>query len=126
MSETVRVASEDRVATVTVDRPDKRNAMDIPTRRQLRTALERVAADDDVQVVVLEGAGDETFVTGGDIASFEEFDRVDGCGISPNTPGAVRIRGVAVEADCRGRGRPRSRWPHGARDGLRRPAGDAR
>ena len=78
MSETVRVTNENRVATVTVDRPDKRNAMDIPTRRQLRAALERVAADDDVRVVVIEGAGDEAFVTGGDIVSFEEFDRIDG------------------------------------------------
>lgn len=78
MSETVCVSTDDCVATVTVDRPEKRNAMDLETRKLLRAAFEDIADDADVRVAVLRGAGDEAFVTGGDIASFAEFDHVDG------------------------------------------------
>lgn len=78
MADTVRFDVDGRVATVTVDRPEKRNAMDIDTRRALRRTLEDAATDDDVRVVVLRGAGEDAFVTGGDIADFADFDHVDG------------------------------------------------
>lgn len=77
MAERVRVDTADRVATVTIDRPEKHNAMDVDTRERLREALDSAAADDDVRVIVLRGAG-ESFATGGDIADFAEFDRLDG------------------------------------------------
>lgn len=78
MGENVDVRTVGRVATVTVNRPEKRNAMDIETRQQLRCAFEEVVAERDVRVVVLRGEGDEVFVSGGDIESFADFDHVDG------------------------------------------------
>ncbi|MFB6142207.1 MAG: enoyl-CoA hydratase/isomerase family protein [Halorientalis sp.] len=74
--EHVRVETGENVATLTVDRPEKHNAMDVETREQFRAALDDVA-DGDARVLVVRGAGD-AFVTGGDIADFAEFDRVDG------------------------------------------------
>lgn len=66
------------VATITVNRPEKRNAMDIPTRKELRTAFEDAADNDDVRVIVLRGAGDNSFIAGGDLEMTSEFDHVDG------------------------------------------------
>jgi len=77
MTSNVRLETADAVATVTVDRPDKRNAMDIPTRKDLREAFE-ACEDDDIRVVVLRGAGDGSFIAGGDIDMFREFDTLDG------------------------------------------------
>ncbi|WP_247010562.1 enoyl-CoA hydratase/isomerase family protein [Halorientalis litorea] len=77
MSDRVVVDREDSTATVTVNRPEKRNAMDIPTRKELRAAFEDVADDDEVRAVVLRGAGDGAFIAGGDIDSFSEFDHME-------------------------------------------------
>jgi enoyl-CoA hydratase len=74
MSDNVQLERDGRVATVTVDRPEKRNAMDIPTRKELRAAIEAVVDDDAVRVIVLRGAGEGNFIAGGDIQSFAEHD----------------------------------------------------
>lgn len=66
------------VATITVNRPEKRNAMDVPTRKELRAAFETVADDDDVRVVVLRGAGENSFISGADLSQTVDFDYMDG------------------------------------------------
>lgn len=77
MTENVLLEKDGGIATVTVNRPEKRNAMDIPTRKELRTAFE-ACEDDEIRVVVLRGAGDGSFIAGGDIDMFRDFDPVDG------------------------------------------------
>ena len=62
-----RVAAQ--VAWITLDRPEKRNALDAEMVAGLREALDR-AARDDVRVVVLEG-GDRAFSAGADLAALE-------------------------------------------------------
>lgn len=59
------------VATLTLDRPDKRNAMMPPDWSGLEDGLDRAAADDAVRVVVVTGAGD-TFCSGGDLKTMGE------------------------------------------------------
>lgn len=76
--EFVRVSVEEPHATITVDRPEKRNAMDIPTRRELRDAVDQIRAVDGVRVVVLRGAGEGSFIAGGDLESFDRMDMLDG------------------------------------------------
>lgn len=79
MSDTVLVDTKaSGVATITVNRPEKRNAMDVPTRKRLREAFETVAADDDVRVVVLRGAGENSFISGADLSRTVDFDHMDG------------------------------------------------
>jgi 2-(1,2-epoxy-1,2-dihydrophenyl)acetyl-CoA isomerase len=56
------------VATVTLDRPDKLNALDLEHVLALRDALRELAGDDDVRAVVLTGAG-RGFCAGGDVSS---------------------------------------------------------
>jgi enoyl-CoA hydratase len=63
----IRVDREDTVAVVTVDRQDALNALDVATLTELRDRLRELAADDDVRVVILTGAGEKAFVAGADI-----------------------------------------------------------
>ena len=71
--ETVRADRKEGVLTLTLDRPEKRNAVDVATARALAEALGRAAADRSVRVVVLTGAGG-TFCAGGDLTPEEGSD----------------------------------------------------
>lgn len=57
MAEEVQVASRDHVCTVTLNRPQKRNALNTAMIRQLRDTLERVAADPAVRVLIMRANG---------------------------------------------------------------------
>lgn len=66
-----------RVALVTINRPDKRNALDGATRARLIEVFDELAANPEVRAVVLTGAGDKAFVAGADISEFEGRSPVD-------------------------------------------------
>src|SRR5262249_14763143 len=82
MPELVQFEVADRIATLTLNRPEKLNAFKDDMREALPPALDRVAADPDARVLVITGAG-RAFSAGGDIqhmldlqsrgASYEEF-----------------------------------------------------
>jgi 2-(1,2-epoxy-1,2-dihydrophenyl)acetyl-CoA isomerase len=63
------VSIADHVAALTMNRPEARNALSDPMRRELRDALHAIELDDDVRCVVLRGAGDH-FMAGGDVKTF--------------------------------------------------------
>lgn len=57
------------VATVTINRPDRRNAINPDVARRLSECLESAETDGSIAVVVLTGAGDKAFCAGGDLGS---------------------------------------------------------
>jgi len=61
---------EDGIAVVTLNRPDKLNALNAEVRRLLMETFDELAGDDAVKVVVIHGAGDKAFVAGADIHEF--------------------------------------------------------
>jgi enoyl-CoA hydratase len=67
----VLTAVSGAVATLTINRPDKLNALNAATRAALIAALDALERNDDVRVVILTGAGEKAFVAGADITEFE-------------------------------------------------------
>jgi enoyl-CoA hydratase len=68
----------DRVATITVNRPDKLNALNDLTIRELDRATDEAVSREDVGGVILTGAGSKAFVAGADIAELAEQGPLDG------------------------------------------------
>jgi enoyl-CoA hydratase len=66
----VLVEDDGGIRVITVNRPDKRNALNAAVREALIRAFDDAEADPDVRVVVLTGAGDQAFVAGADVAEF--------------------------------------------------------
>jgi enoyl-CoA hydratase/carnithine racemase len=67
MSDVVRYEIEDRVAWLTIDRPEARNALSKAVRDGLWEGFRRFADDADAAVLVLTGAGEKAFCAGGDL-----------------------------------------------------------
>ncbi|MFC3478530.1 enoyl-CoA hydratase/isomerase family protein [Halobacterium litoreum] len=76
MADTVRLDVTDGVATVTIDRPDALNALNVDTLGALRDALAE-AEDADARALVLTGAGEKAFIAGADIAAMSEMDTAE-------------------------------------------------
>jgi enoyl-CoA hydratase len=70
--ETLLLERRDRVAIITINRPEKRNALNIQTRAEGAQILEELREDESVGVVVFTGAGDKAFIAGADIAEFAD------------------------------------------------------
>ncbi|MBA3439926.1 MAG: enoyl-CoA hydratase/isomerase family protein [Pyrinomonadaceae bacterium] len=68
--EAILVERRGLVALITINRPEKRNALNIQTREEGAAALEELREDDSVRVVVFTGAGERAFVAGADIGEF--------------------------------------------------------
>jgi len=69
----LRSAPDDGVVTLTLNRPDKKNALSIALRDEVSDALDAVACDDAVKTVVITGAGD-VFSSGFDLREFQQPD----------------------------------------------------
>jgi enoyl-CoA hydratase/carnithine racemase len=68
MSARLELPSEHpHVALVTIDRPERANALDPPTLRELAAAWRRIAADPEIRCAVLTGAGERVFCAGMDL-----------------------------------------------------------
>ena len=64
------VSRDDTIATVTFNRPERRNAFDLAMWRGLHAIMRALSADDSLRCVVLRGAGDKAFCAGADIGAF--------------------------------------------------------
>ena len=72
----LRTEPDDGVVTLTLNRPDKKNALSIALRDEVSDALDELADDDAVRTVVLTGAGD-VFSAGFDLREFQQPDLTD-------------------------------------------------
>jgi enoyl-CoA hydratase len=72
MTDKIISRREDGVGHLVFNNPEKRNAVSLEMWQAVEGALDRFAADEDVRVVVLSGAGGKAFVSGADISKFED------------------------------------------------------
>lgn len=86
----IRCQKKDRVAYVTLDRPEVLNAMDLRTHEELAAVWDDLEADDEIWVVVLTGAGDRAFSVGQDL---KERAALDHSGAEPTTFGSRGLPG---------------------------------
>ncbi|MFC4541302.1 enoyl-CoA hydratase/isomerase family protein [Halosolutus amylolyticus] len=102
----------ERVATIAIERPDARNALNGQVRTELKDAVNAADADDDVRVLVLTGGeGSGAFVAGADVTEFQDrgpveqrraserprvYETVDDATI----PVVARINGHALGGGC--------------------------
>jgi enoyl-CoA hydratase len=73
---------QDRIAVLSVNRPDKLNALNEQTIRELADAVDEVTRRDDVGGVIVTGVGEKAFVAGADIAELARMGPVDGIDVS--------------------------------------------
>ncbi len=78
MFETLLFESKNRIGYVTINRPDKLNALNAKAKAELRQLFESLKSDDTVDVVILTGAGEKAFVAGTDIKELTELNTESG------------------------------------------------
>jgi enoyl-CoA hydratase/carnithine racemase len=135
----ILVERRGRVGLVTLNRPDKLNALSSELVNQLERALQALDADDDVGAIVITGAGDRAFSAGGDMAEqvaalqqASSFPRVNASAVvfAARKPTIAAIRGycfgggalLAIHCDIRIGGHDARMKFHGASYG-RAPGG---
>jgi enoyl-CoA hydratase len=67
----ILLETKDRISILTINRPDKRNALNQATRDEMLHALDSLQASADSRVLIVTGAGDKAFIAGADIGEFE-------------------------------------------------------
>ena len=72
-TQTVRYERHGAAALVTIDRPERRNAVDGPTATALHEALQRFESEADARAMVLTGAGELAFCAGADLKAIDTF-----------------------------------------------------
>lgn len=68
----------DKIATVTINRPDKLNALNHETLAELKSVFEKIKSDENVFVVIITGSGEKAFVAGADISQINKLNMVEG------------------------------------------------
>lgn len=72
--QTIIVQKEKRVGIITLNRPERLNAISDQLRQELGSALENIEKDEDIRVIILTGSGDRAFCAGADIKEAAKTD----------------------------------------------------
>jgi enoyl-CoA hydratase len=67
---------QNSIAVVTINRPDKLNALNKKTLSELETVFQKLKDDDSVKVVIITGGGEKAFVAGADITELNKLDMI--------------------------------------------------
>jgi enoyl-CoA hydratase len=65
---------EDNVAVLTINRPDKYNALNDEVVGEISAAMDELAADEEVRAIIITGAGDKAFISGADIGMLRDLE----------------------------------------------------
>lgn len=106
----VDFGAENGVATITLNRPEVRNAIDQETISEMHRALDQLASEDRISALIVTGAGDQAFAAGADIAQLRDRNRADAFKAINSTlfkkleefpfPTIAAVRGFALGGGC--------------------------
>ena len=82
MYKTLLTHLENGIFTITVNRPDKMNALNKDVIEELGNALEEVYTNDAIKSAIITGAGEKAFVAGADISEFSALNKEGGSGLA--------------------------------------------
>ncbi|MDH6251349.1 enoyl-CoA hydratase [Chryseobacterium sp. H1D6B] len=71
--ENILLKKEDKLALITINRPESLNALNAKTIQEISTALDELNSDSSCRVIILTGSGEKSFVAGADIKEFSDF-----------------------------------------------------
>ena len=74
----ILIEQEEALATVTINRPDKLNALNRETIKELHEGFKDLEEDAKIKVIILTGSGEKAFVAGADISEFADFSEKEG------------------------------------------------
>jgi enoyl-CoA hydratase len=74
----ILVEENNGTTTITINRPNKLNALNMETIKELHEAFKDEEDDDDTKVIIITGSGEKAFVAGADISEFADFDIEEG------------------------------------------------
>jgi len=80
----ILVATEATIATITINRPSKLNALNRATINELHEAFKQLEGDSAIKVIIITGSGEKAFVAGADISEFANFSVAEGERLAAN------------------------------------------
>ena len=80
----IRVQNENAISIITIERPEKLNALNRETISELSEAIIEQDQDSNTKVIIITGSGEKAFVAGADISEFADFDEQQGSDLSAN------------------------------------------
>jgi enoyl-CoA hydratase len=113
MYSTLLIQIENNICTITINRPDKLNALNKTVINELSAAIDEVYSNPDIRTAIITGAGAKAFVAGADISEFLElnagqgeelarrgqqlvFDKIENC----PKPVVAAVNGFALGGGC--------------------------
>jgi len=78
------VTYDSNFATVTINRPDKLNALNRETIKELHEVFAELDSEKEIKVIILTGSGEKAFVAGADISEFADFSKEEGEKLAAN------------------------------------------
>src|SRR6056297_2546859 len=76
--ENIYIEEENNLATITINRPKKLNALNKRTIEELHVAFKELDEDNEISVIILTGSGEKAFVAGADISEFSNYSVKEG------------------------------------------------
>ncbi len=76
--ENILISFQSGITTITINRPNKLNALNKATINELHDAFKSAGADKNTKVIIVTGSGEKAFVAGADISEFADFNEAEG------------------------------------------------